>query len=720
MSRWLKSVNNVLEKLDDQVQTADAAAFTRRIGQRIITGQAGSSDDEEYESYDDDESYEEDVDEQEGLGEEEIRAEEQGIQEDTPPEPAEISVDEVAVDSKDTSAEHITEEMKQTKDSVKVSADIASAPLADAPSAAEESSVQNIQQSSLEPIEKKKKSFPRPPPSSSSQPNSPPSSVSSLPRSTPTQWKQATPQPPRSNTSHSSATKTEKLRQQKYKQQEKQLQELQKELQTAREELKAQHVELQSAAERMEHDRELHQEELADMLEEQEEELQQLQAGFEQQMQEQTALHKQEMKELRDRLQKEEHKRLQEGGDWTKELEDTLERERNLMQELSDYKSKTTQLEGQVSKLTTQQEALQKKVAALSSTAKEATERERTAEEKLDAAVQQHKRQLLQRQDRETELERTIAELSAALTRAQQSQKTLAAATSAAGGESTGEGSDFKSKYQAAAEDLETTKTQLALANQQCATLQNELQEISNERAAEASAARERQREYDQRTMDLNSQVLRLEAMARENERDKASSDEHAAPDAASNPRVQKLTRELEQTRRQLSSTSEQLLRQKGLANSAKTEIVTLKGRLESASLRAEAAENALASNSTLGNQSRLYEASGGAAYGTPSRRRRRGGRYSQLPSRTLLSTFGMQISHGSVAEQIATTIDAMDTWMLETGNIMRHEPLARLGFALYLVMVHLWCFGLVFFHAVQSEHADLGNIGHRAAGVKP
>ena len=37
MSRWLKSVNNLLDKLDDQVEIADAAAFTQRMA-RHMTG----------------------------------------------------------------------------------------------------------------------------------------------------------------------------------------------------------------------------------------------------------------------------------------------------------------------------------------------------------------------------------------------------------------------------------------------------------------------------------------------------------------------------------------------------------------------------------------------------------------------------------------------------------------------------------------------------------
>ena len=43
--------------------------------------------------------------------------------------------------------------------------------------------------------------------------------------------------------------------------------------------------------------------------------------------------------------------------------------------------------------------------------------------------------------------------------------------------------------------------------------------------------------------------------------------------------------------------------------------------------------------------------------------------------------------------EQLAVTIDAIDSWMVETGAFMRHEPLAHLGFFLYLTILHLLSF---------------------------
>lgn len=78
------------------------------------------------------------------------------------------------------------------------------------------------------------------------------------------------------------------------------------------------------------------------------------------------------------------------------------------------------------------------------------------------------------------------------------------------------------------------------------------------------------------------------------------------------------------------------------------------------------------------------------------------------MSSRRMLAALGLIATQGSFLEQIAITMDGLDNWMLESGNIMRQEPLARLGFALYFVVMHVWCFGLVFFHGIESEHHDL------------
>jgi DNA repair exonuclease SbcCD ATPase subunit len=486
---------------------------------------------------------------------------------------------------------------------------------------------------------------------------------------------------------------------------------LQAQLEASQAEIQAQQDELQRAADTMQEERDRLQEEQEDLLDENEDEVQKLKDQYETQIKEQKEMYLNQLEELQARVQQEETKRMQEGGDMTEELEDALARERDALKRLDEIQTDKKALEAVQVELEAQQESLQSKVETLSSASVTATQREGEAEEKLDAALEAHKRQLHQRQTREAELERTVAELGAALTLAQQQRDSTTSGRNARAlvGEETAEVS-YKDQYEVAAEELETVKTQLSLATQRSEFLQQELHDVSNERVAEAAALNEGQREHDDKVAELSAQVSRLEGSLRElKQNDDAggsSADETSEP-ASENDRVRQLTRDMDRSKRQIASLSDQLIRQQGSTEVAKSEILALKGRLQSANSRADAAEK---------SDEKVYEMEGGGVTYTASKLRRRvkggqRGRSNQLQTRSVRSALGMRLNEGNGMDQVALTVDALDSWMLDTGSIMRHEPLARVAFAAYLTMLHLWCFVLVFFHAIASEHGDLGKI---------
>ena len=45
------------------------------------------------------------------------------------------------------------------------------------------------------------------------------------------------------------------------------------------------------------------------------------------------------------------------------------------------------------------------------------------------------------------------------------------------------------------------------------------------------------------------------------------------------------------------------------------------------------------------------------------------------------------------------------------TGKYLRRNPIARAGFIFYLLLIHIWTFVLLFFHAhsFETTHADFG-----------
>jgi hypothetical protein len=88
---------------------------------------------------------------------------------------------------------------------------------------------------------------------------------------------------------------------------------------------------------------------------------------------------------------------MQEGGDWTKELEDTLERERESLKKLNQVELEKSKHQSSVSKLQTQPSAVQTKLELALANAEMAAEQERQAEDRLDAGMSLHARQMSQR-----------------------------------------------------------------------------------------------------------------------------------------------------------------------------------------------------------------------------------------------------------------------------------------------------------------------------------
>jgi len=175
---------------------------------------------------------------------------------------------------------------------------------------------------------------------------------------------------------------------------------------------------------------------------------------------------------------------------------------------------------------------------------------------------------------------------------------------------------------------------------------------------------------------------------------------------------------ELEEAKQEISKLSEQLLRQQVLVKNTKSENLALKGRLQDANARAEDAEKAQFNYKNKQMRSRAYDVESGVtsnATGAFSTRRRvKGGSSRSVRSiRSALPCFGPgRVSNdGPVLEQVALTIDAIDSWMVDTGSFMRHEPYARLGLLLYLIILHLWSFALVAFHTTEVEHGDFGSM---------
>ncbi|KAL7566923.1 hypothetical protein ACA910_008646 [Epithemia clementina (nom. ined.)] len=728
MSRWLKSVNTMLEKLDDRAGTAagdasnllldaDGVALSG-LTNRFLSNTQSENEDGSYLDDDDDDGDGDDVDDDEFYDNEsdmdnikrssresgdELEDEGDGIQPDRsgekkwdpPPDEAQpIQRSEVEASSEPESISTA----KNNKSEPFSSVDFDVVPATEKAAAPVSSDVSSKIASNT--------SVEVPPPPSSQHATSNRASNNSV---------KFLPPPPSSQSSSSTKTAARpanRLELQKAQQEVLRLTKLnaslQAQLEASQAELSAQNEELLRAAERIDEDRQLADEEREELLDEHEEALRNLKASYEASLTHQKDTYEKQLEDIRKQLATEAQMRAKEGGDMTEELGECIERERQALRKADQLEQEKAQLELVNGQLSEQGETLREEVKRLKEAAQASADRERQMEERLDAANEMHQRALSHRQAREAELERNVAELGAALA-LRESGNSRSVTDHAIARMDAGNGSHFDNKYDLIVEELESTKAQLNLSNQKCDALQKELQLISLERTEEASVAQLQEREHNAKVEQLALKIAQLEATLREykavsgdlNLGSSSILSEQENP-GQNGESVAQLTRDLENSRRHIASLSDQLLRQQGLTESAKSEVLALRGRLQSATSRAEAAEAA-------GSNGGMYELeSGGVGYATNLRQRRVRRSGPQL-GRTMRSALGLRTVENSNLEPVAQTVDAVDLWMLQTGVILKHEPLARIGLLFYFTLIHFWCFGLIFFHAVESEHGDLG-----------
>lgn len=171
-------------------------------------------------------------------------------------------------------------------------------------------------------------------------------------------------------------------------------------LETAEAELQAQRKELERAAERMEKDRARHKQEKEVSQKRNIDEITELKVQHEKGMEEQQKRFEEQLERYRKKLSDEEQRRKQEGGDWNKEMSNAIDREQEARQTLNLLEDEKAVLLSQISTLQGQQAALGSRLESLSQAADNAMERERDAENRLDVALNQHARQISNRQVR--------------------------------------------------------------------------------------------------------------------------------------------------------------------------------------------------------------------------------------------------------------------------------------------------------------------------------
>jgi len=449
-------------------------------------------------------------------------------------------------------------------------------------------------------------------------------------------------------------------------------------------ELDAQRTELERAAVRIEKDRLRNKEEKEQLELSHKKEIENANKEHQSIMESLKSKHAEQIADMESRLERAEQTRAKEGGDMTMELAESASRERETLKKVLNLEEEKSTQALQISTLQTQMSVLQSRLETTSEAHKSAMEREREADDKLDAALALHARHLNQRQGREAELERTVADLSAALVVARQkevSESKVIKIGTATPGNSDENVTYLNDQLSATNEEVETLKVQLMLERERSKTLQQELEDISRERTQELSSSQARQKQYDRKIADLESAMRQLKSSLRS---------------AKNMQTINTGQADIEQKelRKEISTLSEELIRQRSKLESASTETLALRNRLRVALARAEDSEK----NDFPQTRSTIHDIERGNVVGFTKVRRRLGER-DKLLVPSIRNAIKFDPGRGETKEHIGALIDVLDNWAVDTGAHLRYNPLSRGGFIIYFLILHIWTFSLVIYH---------------------
>ncbi|OEU07922.1 hypothetical protein FRACYDRAFT_250547 [Fragilariopsis cylindrus CCMP1102] len=433
---------------------------------------------------------------------------------------------------------------------------------------------------------------------------------------------------------------------------------LNEQLEAAESELQAQRKELERAAERMEKDRVRQKQEKEKTQKTQVQEATLLKTQHEKSVKDQQTRYEEQLEKYRKKLSTEEKKRKKEGGTWDKEMLNATEREHDMREAVGAMEDEKSTLLQQLSTLQGQQTALGLRLESLTQASDNSMERERDAEDRLDAALNQHARQISQRQARESQLERTVQELNAALVSSR--NNTRLSGSSSLGDNASSSGSN--NAYSEAA---------------RISALEMDLQDANSNLDME----KEQLREYDKLSPDNDSNVST------------SSFNDDENPN-------------------QIKFLSEEVLRLRDKVANQNSVSLSMKNRLKVAVDRSNTLEDQLMVAKTSSNNG------DGDVYDSMERARApiSGGRRRWQANPPTMSSY-ISSGGGERTEQIGQVVDQIDSFAVSTGKYLRRNPLARAGFIFYLILIHLWTFVLLFFHAHSFEttipNSNFGTVPH-------
>jgi hypothetical protein len=215
--------------------------------------------------------------------------------------------------------------------------------------------------------------------------------------------------------------------------------------------------------------------------------------------------------------------------------------------------------------------------------------------------------------------------------------------------------------------------------------LHQQLRDMSKESSEEVSSIHVLQVQYQRQVADLTLEVSRLHAALGEAPNQSSAGDKDQSTLSKDNLLSQ-----------QVILLSEEVLKLRDKLALSSGELKTLKTRVKAANERAAKAEDQLAAVTLDG----IERAAATSLSGVPIRKHMGGG----ASSASIRAVMRLSHGQGDGTEQIGKVVDVVDMFAVTAGKYLRRNPWARAGFILYLMIMHMWTFLLLFFHAHNFE----------------
>ena len=319
-----------------------------------------------------------------------------------------------------------------------------------------------------------------------------------------------------------------------------------------------------------------------------------------------------------------------------------------------------------------------------------------------------------QAQRRQAALEATNTQLSASLAEAkrdsQMQSKQMKPAAAGSAAESLQDDLEEQKQHQRRLrEELSEREREMSLLQTNLLSMQESAHQVSSQLEDEREKAKATAANHARQLAVLEERALQAQASAAKSGTSGAAS--------GVGPHGNDASDEMRGVQAQVANLSQQLLRKQQHVLELQAERSTLRSRLDDAQANAQAAERQVlelrggdvedleGGYSTYGRSINVgMSRRGGVSPGTASKGKG-GSRIVQE-----MEKFGVNAGPG-----VTRTIDALDSWSLDVGRVLRTHPLIRIGAVLYLIVIHLWVF---FILSMQTHTLDEGGAG--LSGLSP